>query len=221
MATRALKLKTGKPQGDENPCIDDFKLAYKLYFKQPDLMDEDYTPNWTCRNCFNNLMDWAYLRKKKLSFGVPMKWKPDPEGHVEENCYACRNYDEGKSKKQTKTYVSTLTATCKVLDPPGVEPPKPPNRSLLNGAGGDTFPDSDDSDDPNDPTYEPEPGQSTGKPIPMTQKAMDYLAARINLDSEKKKWLTDFLKEHHVWDRSEMGEGSTEATGKRNLRGSK
>ena len=175
------------------PLSSDLKLAYTSYFDEMEPSREDYTPNISCGNCYNRLLDWYHRRGRHLSFIKPMVWIRDPNGHDESRCYACINFVPKLHKKslKTKIYVESATGILPQHMPDWVEPPKrasPDAVTTTTAAIAFTIQNDDQDND-----YYPETTED-GRPKPLTQREMDYLVAKMGLSQRNSELLTTFLK---------------------------
>lgn len=60
---------------------EEFKLAYTLYFTEPDFTHREYTPNTVCSTCYHSLLGWAHKRGKSSPYMKPVIWREDADGH--------------------------------------------------------------------------------------------------------------------------------------------
>lgn len=120
-----------KPKTERNLLTPDFKKAYKLFFDEPDLSSEVYTPNIVCRTCYVYLMDWKNGRETKshIRYCKPVIWINISGDHDESNCYACINFTFGLNakNKKNKTYIAAATAILPVIAPDDFTMPKQPS----------------------------------------------------------------------------------------------
>lgn len=179
-----------KRQSQTNVESPEFIQRYTHYFNQTIMIREEFTPNFVCHTCYNRLRLWWFGSLDRLPYITPMIWINDPLGHIVGRCYACKNEQEGTTRRKTKVYESTFTGQRPIPFPKkGILPPKPPAVSTSTAPSGSS---RDDFSDVGDPTYQP--STSSGGLELLTQKEMDYAVARLNLSQRNAEFLAVLLK---------------------------
>lgn len=191
-------LQTQKRKNQKSNFTDEFKRAYTAYFfDQPDLTDADYTPNFVCHTCSENLRQWMNEKRKRMPFGTPMIWLDFKNGHDEDVCYACRNLEEGKKNKIEKEYVSTFTGA--IPQPSVGDPPLPPkNIESTSTATGTSYPDAAEYSDAGDMNYVPM--QTNNEPEFVTQRQADHLVAYLGLSQRQAEYFASWMKNKNLTD---------------------
>lgn len=164
----------------------EFRTAYTLYYNQPDLTEEDFTPNSACTTCYRGLINWLHGKKSKLQYGTPVVWVKQ-NTHDTAECYACRNFDEGKKNKKVKVYQTTLTGSLPLPLLADVDPPRPPSPDTLSTITATT------ATNDNDATYVPSDLEDDEREL-ISKLEMDYIVAKMLLSQENAEFLTTFLK---------------------------
>lgn len=202
MPQRQKKSKADKQKDRtlKNRITAEFKLAYKLYYDQPEAYNEPFAPSNVCKNCYNHILEWMHGKRPSMLNGTPAIWTADPRGHLEETCYACVNYAEGSSRKKEKTYISTLTCAIPVPHRTNTEFPKPPSPSAYSQLTDiESFAGFSPIADPN---YA-QPSTSTRTrdgPDLVTKHELDNLVAIMELSKERSERLARFIKKKRLHD---------------------
>lgn len=211
VSKRAHKAEASKLKNEFTPK---FKFAYRCYFGQHAIPGEDYTPAVACGSCASSLNSWLFKKKTKMPFGTPMIWRPHTREHehVETECYACVNYDEGmKTRKRVKNYVSTHSGTLPMPHRHDEDLPVPPTSMEVTGGEGSSAPfvfseQSEMSVLPGqseiaDPTFElsiPTYRIRQREPELFTQEALDYLVALAGMSQRMAELMARALKVRHL-----------------------
>lgn len=181
----------------KNLLTAEFKVLYVHYFNQPDMFDEDWTPNNVCRNCYNYLLAWSRSQRRNMPYLTPVIWTRDPAGHVPLNCYACHNYKVAISRSKNKIYQSTLTAAIPIPHDPEIEPPKPPSKEMMSESSATTSHQPSVDSELFDPSFEVE---SEDEPEFLTQDNMDYLIAKGRMSKKEAESVASYLKRKKLTD---------------------
>lgn len=94
-----------KRKSQKNIESPEFVQQYTNYFNEINMIREDFTPNYLCHTCHNNLRLWWHGSLKKFRYLTPMIWTKDPLGHKDDRCNACTNYNEGRGEEKKSIQV--------------------------------------------------------------------------------------------------------------------
>lgn len=171
------------------------KIYLQYYYDQPDLFNFTWTPNVVCRRCYAYALQWAKNERKEMPYGTPMIWLEDPNGHHEERCYGCINFQQGlnRAKAINMKYIAGPNAFLPEEHSNENPPPQPPiNFSDATEKSDETH--TTELTDPFDPPYQPDDESPHVRQSLVSQTEMDYVVARMILSQNNAEFLTGFLK---------------------------
>lgn len=199
-----LEPKHGK-QERKNLFSNNFKLAYKLYFREEDTSGDEHTPNTVCSLCYGNLLGWLHQRNVCLRYVKPMLWVRNTSGvHDPDKCYACVNFTKEitRKKRRAKVYNVTDSAELPIPMPDDAEVPKPPSPSMLSmmtsERGNTNYGDFD-------PDFFPEIADDASKPL--AQEEIDFLVAKFRFSQRDAEFFTTFMKRRNLTQKNVIASG--------------
>lgn len=172
-----------------------FKEIYTSYFSDF-VIEETWVPKYTCKTCYNHLLQWQKKERDQMLFGIPMKWTTnvDVNGeHDAENCYGCKNFHAGMNVKKEIQLVAVASAQMPIGHSEFIPVPVPTQRSpdFSDFTVGTDFTFTSDS------TYVPSTSaaaDSHKEPILITQQKLNFIVAKLELSKKKSEMLASWLK---------------------------
>lgn len=174
------------PVFQRKPISEGLKLWYLVYFGKPiENLEEDWTPDITCKSCEVNLCTWWNGRKDRMPFGRPMIWS-EPTNHINDCYFCCSNVFGFSAKTKHKiVYPVCSSAVRPMLHGDKCSIPISPN--VIPNFGIDEqveFESDEEIVDANDPDY-----VSEHQPHLLNQSELNDLVRDLELTKEKSELL--------------------------------
>lgn len=183
-----------------------FKDMYHAYFPTERVnTTARWLPKRCCNTCYATLSRWwtqgpEEKTKTKMSFIMPIRWPLlDPLEHKREECYGCKNHDEGltKEKRKLKRYVAVGAVSLPVPYVEGMTVPKKPSPDFFSVTGLTSVP---GGFSPEFSEWQPSAIAATTskQPKPLTKEDLDTIVAILALPKTKSEELASFLKHRNL-----------------------
>lgn len=169
-----------------------------FYFSKV-IMQRDWTPNISCKYCYNALHDWSIGKRQSMLFGVPMQWSNPGRKHNPNNCYMCVNDARSRNRNQLK-YFRYQSVESAILPQPHSDAVPVPKRPSPQTENMDSPFEQPDAPSVAPVTVNPSlfVAEEVPKPILLTEQHLHSIARHLSLGKLKSEMLAVELQSYNL-----------------------